>query len=80
MDSPDKNTRSGKHNDFNEAGVDGCLNLADALAGRDVIFSMVTVDQAPIAVKAAAYAVASRHSSFLTVTPARPTPSVKPKN
>lgn len=40
------NTAAQKHADYRTAGIAGCASLAEALAECDVIFSMVTADQA----------------------------------
>ena len=53
-DSADDAVRSAKLQDYETWGVNGQANLADALAGQAVVFSVVTADQAHEAAKAAA--------------------------
>ena len=50
----DPRTRDAKLSDYATHGVAGADRLADALLDRDIIFSLVTADQAPVAAKCAA--------------------------
>ena len=52
-DSADTVVCDAKHTDYRRWGVAGALTLADALADADVVFSLVTADQALIAARGA---------------------------
>jgi 3-hydroxyisobutyrate dehydrogenase-like beta-hydroxyacid dehydrogenase len=47
-------TRAQKCADYEDAGVEGCAKLADALAASRIVFSMVTADQVLVAAEDAA--------------------------
>lgn len=53
-DSGDDSVSSGKWADYAAAGVVGCKTVSDALAGADLVFSLVTADQAHAAATEAA--------------------------
>lgn len=46
--------RDGKWAEYRQAGVTGCVAPEDALTGADVVFSLVTADQAVVAAEGAA--------------------------
>ncbi len=50
-DSPDAAVRAAKHADYRRWRVDGAQTLAAALADADIVFSLVTADQALIAAR-----------------------------
>lgn len=52
-DTADAGVREAKRADYARSGVDGRNSMAQALAGRQVVFSLVTADQALMAAKAA---------------------------
>jgi len=52
-DSPDAAVREGKRADYRGAGVAGAANAREAVAGADLVFSVVTADQAHAAALAA---------------------------
>ncbi len=56
-DSADDIVRAGKQADYDAYGVSGCQNVGDALNNADVVFSLVTADQAHIAAGNAADAI-----------------------
>ncbi|MBP2315352.1 protocatechuate 4,5-dioxygenase subunit alpha [Azospirillum soli] len=53
-DHPDEAVRAAKAADYQRAGVTGCKTLAEALDGAELVFSLVTADQAAKAAAAAA--------------------------
>ena len=53
-DAPDEAVRLAKLEDYKAAGIKGCDTLSEALEGANIIFSLVTADQALVAAKAAA--------------------------
>ena len=56
--SPSKAVRQNKRREYDQFGVTGCENLRNALENADVIFSLVTADQALIAASEAASHIA----------------------
>ena len=52
-DSPDAAVREGKRADYRGAGVAGAANASEAVASADLVFSVVTADQAHAAALAA---------------------------
>ena len=52
-DSPDSETRAGKRADYTAAQVIGASTAAEAIAGAEAVFSVVTADQAHVAALAA---------------------------
>lgn len=53
-DHPDASVRSSKWADYDRLGVTGCQTPEEALQGSDVVFSLVTADQAQPAAQCAA--------------------------
>ncbi len=57
-DDPDRTTADAKFADYQSAGIDGKVRLPDALENAELVFSLVTADQAETAAEAAAPHVA----------------------
>lgn len=53
-DSQDTAVRDRIRRDYQSAGIQGCATLAEAIAGTELVFSLVTADQAAVAAAAAA--------------------------